>query len=257
MANNRAMVAIAKAMNFYNKSFANEFNVFADWLYFTDINSKENKYFEESGNYPMVKSNYTFELDNSEKTLMVQSKPTSINYLTYTDYTQGFADTVVAILSNSDVYGSIENNNVLDIDFTIANSSFAGANQINDIYYYKISGDSPEFIQASYIINNELASNVGQRSDIDFAYPQPFNYETNDILNFPTYPDLSNTAELNIYSPDMNLVYTGTVTISSNDNIVVKWDGKDNRGNNLASGVYVYVTRANNKIKKGKFVILN
>jgi flagellar hook assembly protein FlgD len=55
----------------------------------------------------------------------------------------------------------------------------------------------------------------------------------------------------------MNLVYSGKSSIVTNDYITVKWDGRNNNGNKVASGVYVYVTKANGKIKKGKFVIFN
>ncbi len=253
----RAIIAIANAMEDYGKSFGNEFNVFADWMYFTNDNTKAGQYFEEAVNYPSVKSTYTLELEESEKTITIQSEPTSINYLTFTDYSQGFADTIVAVLSNSDVYGSLSNNNELDVQFSISNGPFEGAKSINDTYYSKLASGSIEFIQSSYIINNELSWNEIPRKEIDFAYPQPYSYETNSVINIPTHPDLTETAELRIYSSDMNLVYSGNEKIFSNGNIVVKWNGFDDQGDQLASGIYVYVTRANGKIKKGKFVILN
>jgi hypothetical protein len=254
---NRAIIAVAKAMRDFNKSFAQEFNTFGDWLYFTNKNSKQGEFFTEAENYPLVKSNYTLELEETEKKITFQSKPTSINYFTFLDFSQGFTDTIVAVLSNSDVYGSTSEGNDLQIEFSLGNKVFSKANSINDYYYSSIQGESVEFIQESYIINNSLSSSGTKRDDIDFVYPQPFKYNTDDWLNIPTYPDLSNRAELNIYSPDMNLVFSDKIQIIMSDNIVVKWDGKDNYGNKLASGVYIYVTKANGKIKKGKFVIFN
>lgn len=254
---NRAIIAVAKAMRDFNKSFAQEFNTFGDWLYFTNKNSKKGEFFTEAENYPLVKSNYTLELEETEKKITFQSKPTSINYFIFLDFSQGFTDTIVAVLSNSDVYGSTGDGNDLQIEFSLGNKVFSKANSINDYYYSSIQGESVEFIQESYIINNSLSSSGTKRDDIDFVYPQPFKYDTDDWLNIPTYPDLSNRAELNIYSPDMNLVFSDKIQIIISDNIVVKWDGKDNYGNKLASGVYIYVTKANGKIKKGKFVIFN
>ncbi|MCB0751430.1 MAG: hypothetical protein KDC52_08155, partial [Ignavibacteriae bacterium] len=62
--------------------------------------------------------------------------------------------------------------------------------------------------------------------------------------------------ELNIYTSDMNQVYSSFKNIVGDQNIV-SWNGLDNDGNKVASGVYVYVTKSGSKITKGKFVILN
>ncbi len=257
LVNDRAIVALAKAMRDYDKSFVSEFNTFGDWLHFTDKNTKTGEFFEEANNYPAIKSNYTIELDENKKTITIQSEPTSINYFTYLDYSQGVTDTIIAVISNSDVYGAISEGNNAQIEFTFANNIFPKSNSINDSYYSLISGDKTEFIQESYIINNFLSYQNVNRGEIDFVFPQPFNFVQDQWLNIPTYPDLTNKADLNIYTPDMNLVYAGKNSIVTNDYITVKWDGRDNNGNRVSSGVYIYVTKANGKIKKGKFVIFN
>ena len=38
---------------------------------------------------------------------------------------------------------------------------------------------------------------------------------------------------------------------------VVRWNGLDNHNNKLSSGVYIYVTKSGDEIKKGKLVIFN
>jgi hypothetical protein len=253
----RAIIAVAKAMRDYDKSFANEFNTFGDWLHFTDMNTKTGEFFEEASNYPQVRSNYTIELNNDPMTMTFQSEPTSINFFKFLDYSQGFTDTIVAVISNSDIYGSTSEGNNAIVEFTFGNNIFPKSNSINDFYYSSIEGDKTEFIQESYIINNLLSYQNINRGEIDFVFPQPFNFAVDQWINIPTYPDLTNRADLNIYSSDMNLVYSGTEAIVTNDYITVKWDGRDNSGNKVASGVYVYVTKANGKIKKGKFVIFN
>ena len=254
--NDRAVVGLAKAITAETDlTFGQLFNEFGDWLYFTDSRAKPGEFFEESQNYPLVRSSYTLQLNNNESLTFV-SQPTSINYLTFFDYSSGFADTIVAVLSNSDVVGSTTNN-TLNVDFTISNDDFENAVSIGDLFYAKIESDGIEQIQGSYIVNNELSDQEFTREEISFAYPQPFNHGRDGVLNIPTYPDPSNTADLNIYSSDMNLVYSGSERILTNQNIVVKWNGLDKKGNILASGVYVYVTKADGKIKKGKIVILN
>lgn len=256
MVNNRAMVALAKAMNDFGESFHNELNVFGDWLNFTGENRILGEYFEEAENYPAIRSTYSIDLTENQKTISIETEPTSINYLTFYHDDFGITDTVVAVISNSDVYGSLSSNNNVQVEFTLGSGSFDGGISINDKYFSKISAEAIEYIKASYIINNELNFEETVEETVDYPYPQPFNYENNTVLFIPTYSDITNKSELNIYSSDMNLVYSSEENINTNVNMI-GWDAKDENGNKLPSGVYVYVTKADGKIKKGKFVVLN
>lgn len=252
---NRAIVAVAKAMNEFGYSFAKEFNTFGAWMYFTKGRSKPGQFFEEAKFYPIIKPTLTANLTSSEKTVVFNSNPTSINYLVFNDVANG--DSLVCVLSNFDVNGSSSNNANFEVQYTISNTLSSGFKPINNYYLSKIEGNSVNFIYESHILNNMILNDSTTIIDIDYAYPQPFNYFDNSFLNIPTYYDPSNKAEVKIYSSDFDLVYSSVDDIFSIDNYVIKWNGLDNNGNKLASGVYIYLTKADNKIKKGKFVILN
>jgi hypothetical protein len=57
----------------------------------------------------------------------------------------------------------------------------------------------------------------------------------------------------------MKLVYSSTVSLIKLDNVkpVIMWSGKDNNNQKLSSGVYIYVLKSGNTVKKGKIVIFN
>ena len=55
----------------------------------------------------------------------------------------------------------------------------------------------------------------------------------------------------------MNLVYNGTLPIYNSEKIVVRWNGKNNSGNKVGSGIYLYITDSEGKITKGKLAIIN
>jgi len=255
--NYRAIVAIANSVQEFGHSFSKTFNEFGDWLYFTNNNAVDGMYFEEAASYPSIRSTYTIELNSSESSLNIQAEPTSLNYLQYSDNTGGDANLVMAVISNSGINASTIIENPVDINVSLANFGFDDSKSINDTYYSKITTESNGLVNDSYIINNIVYSEDLNPVTIDFVYPQPFRYDIYSIVNIPTYADVTNTAELKIYSSDMDLIYSGKKTIFANDNIVVGWDGLDNSGRKLASGVYIYITQANNKIKKGKLVIFN
>ncbi|MBK8945211.1 MAG: hypothetical protein IPM32_08060 [Ignavibacteriae bacterium] len=255
--NQRAIIALQNSISQFGYSYADLFNEFGIWLFFTNYRTKENKYFSEAEFYPLIKKTSEMELNPTQMPFMLSCEPTSLNYLLVKDNSQGLPDSIFAIFSSSDVNGTLTTGNNIDIDFRIDVNSFNGSFQVGENYFAKIDGNNSNYIGHSYIINRELASNYMERTNVDFVFPQPFNYDEFSNLCFPTYTDESGEAELYIYSTDMNLVFNNSSPISLSGKMIVTWNGLDKNMNKLASGVYIYVTKANGKIKKGKFVILN
>ncbi|MBI1931974.1 MAG: hypothetical protein HYS24_05495 [Ignavibacteriales bacterium] len=253
----RAIIALQNSVSQYGYSFADLFNEFGIWLYFTGYRAKENNYFSEASFYPLVTRTVEMELDPAKMPMMISCEPTSLNYLLIKDFSHGLPDSIFAVFSNSDVNGTLTSGNNINIDFTLATSSFFGSFAVSENYFAKMEGVNNSYIGHSYIINNELASNYIERSVIDFVYPQPFKYDNYESICFPTYADESGNSKLYIFSSDMNLLYSKSLQISVSGKMIVTWNGLDNNNKKLASGVYIYVTEANGKIKKGKFVILN
>ncbi|PID62531.1 MAG: hypothetical protein CR986_01220 [Ignavibacteriae bacterium] len=255
----RAIIAIAKALSFYGYSFGNLFSEFAVWLYFTNHRAIENKYFEEAKFYPLVKPTNKYNLNKNIMPITCLTKPVSMNYLLFTNSHTDYNDSITAIFTNTDVEGSITNSTGINISFNLAEKSINGGVKINKElnYYVKLTADKKKYISDSYIINNKLAAEFVPQAKIDFVYPQPFNYTDYENLHFPTNNDQSGVAELYIYSINMELVFYEKLQIPNSGNTVVTWNALDNNNNKLAGGVYIYVTKTSNNIKKGKFVILN
>ncbi len=259
MIDNRAIVAIAKAIQEKGYSFKQEFNTFGIWVYFTNYRSKAGQYFDEAVNYPLVQPTTTIEFVPPQKEVMINSEPVSNNYIVFPDFSNGFNDTLVAIISNTDIEGGLDpQNNSLNFDYILASEHLEGGKKINEFYFSKIIADNTEKLFESNIFNNEPAGGTLGRKEIDYAFPQPFVYgSTVSYLHLPTVANESGLAEFNIYTTSMDLVYSGREKIFATDKITVIWNGRDFNGNKLPTGIYLFVTKSGDTIKKGKILIQN
>ena len=83
-------------------------------------------------------------------------------------------------------------------------------------------------------------------------YPSPFNPET--TLKFAVPENVQVT--LNIYDITVKLVRNLVNETKRRGFHNVKWDGKDNSGNKVSSGVYIYKLRAGSFVDSKKMTLL-
>jgi membrane-bound inhibitor of C-type lysozyme len=55
----------------------------------------------------------------------------------------------------------------------------------------------------------------------------------------------------------MELIFNDELPIINGEKVVVRWDGKDNSGNKVGSGIYIFFTESDDEIVKGKLAIIN
>ena len=96
-----------------------------------------------------------------------------------------------------------------------------------------------------------------EREQLDYAFPQPYRYSTDDFMYIPTRNNELGFADLNVYTSSMDLVYERRKNIIAADKIVVQWDARDSNGDKLPTGVYIYATSSDDSIVKGKLIIYN
>ena len=86
-------------------------------------------------------------------------------------------------------------------------------------------------------------------------YPNPFNPTT--IIAFTIPYDLTNSlTELKIYDLQGRLIKTLVKEVLPAGNYLSKWDGKNENGNQVASGVYIYNLKVAYRHKSGKMTFL-
>ncbi|MBN2571396.1 MAG: hypothetical protein JXA68_04655 [Ignavibacteriales bacterium] len=245
--NYRAIEAIALAISARGSSLRYELNLFGGWVYFTNTRAQAGKYFYEAKDYPLVTPTTTIDYLPPQKTVNISSQPISNNFILFRI---GTSDTLMAVLANSDIQNGIRHpNSRLSFDYSLH----------YDSYYYGIFSSTNNYVLSELkIFNDEILSYPAYDSKVvDYAFPQPFIYEKNSFLFLPAPDNLSNFADVNVYDIGMNLIYSSELPIIQGEKLTVQWNGKDEQGNKLSSGIYIYIVKTKENQTKGKIVIFN
>ncbi len=114
-------------------------------------------------------------------------------------------------------------------------------------------GNGPSLITS--VDDDQYGSIIPQSEILIANYPNPFNPST--LIAFTIPYDLTNqNTELKIYDVQGSLVATLVNEQLAAGNYVVKWEGKNQNNQNVASGVYIYNLKVGEKIKSGKMNLL-
>jgi hypothetical protein len=119
---------------------------------------------------------------------------------------------------------------------------------------------NPVLWSVSEILNNFVLRQGGNitppvESDEVFAYPNPFYYNKTYnsvfiVLGEGGEPEY----DFNVYTSGMELVYSKNLKAN---NRTLRWDIKNDVGEKLSSGVYIFAVRGGDKTYLGKLVIFN
>jgi hypothetical protein len=257
--NGRAVEAISIALFENGSSWAEAWNEFGVWCWFTGGRNSIIPYFEEADNYPRIRPLATYQFQSGTREYMFNTDPISNNYILFEIDSESINDSLISIITNADINSAIASPyTTTDINYTLSTNSSEGSKIVNE-YYSNISAPNTELFFEGNIFGNVA---VDQGSDItreveEYTFPQPFIYSQHSSLFIPAEPNRLQFADLNIYTVSMDLVYSGREPILLGNKIVVRWNVIDDDGNKLPTGVYIYVTKSDGEIRKGKFVIYN
>ncbi len=254
----KTLEALNAALSEVGSSLKQIYSDLAIWCWFTGDRAIVGKYFTEGRNYPEVKPLHCYEFISPKKTYMLNTRPITNNYIVFDLVNTGVSDSLVAILTNADVATAVSTPDAYQkLDYSIMDTCEIGAKKIVDNYYSKLSVNNISFYNEDYILNDAVIRGTPVNVEVDYAYPQPFKYGRNLTLNIPTKKNQLEYARLNVYSMSMDLVYSKSLKIISGEKIIVQWDGRKENGEKLPTGVYIYVTDSDGKLKTGKIVIYN
>jgi flagellar hook assembly protein FlgD len=138
----------------------------------------------------------------------------------------------------------------------------------NISYWYKLidvdfSGveteHGPILGMISYIADNVLKVDVDvipQQFMLHDNFPNPFNNNTSIDIDIPANTFTSEIISINVYNllgKNVSELYKGPL---SPGKYRLHWDGKNNSGNDMASGLYILSFQSNSYISSKKMILL-
>ena len=93
---------------------------------------------------------------------------------------------------------------------------------------------------------------LAEKFELHGNYPNPFNPITN--IKFST--EMLSDVKVTIYSLTGRQVAVLYDAVMNAGTYNMRWFGKDGNGNKVPSGVYFYEVKSNNRVKRGKMLLL-
>ena len=223
----------------YNSSFKSAFAEWTVWNYFTGARSDSVDYYPEGALYPEIVST-TIDFAPPSQSLGGNLSALSSAYYNI----NSGAETLPFLVSN------------INLDSAIARylSTFP--------YSYSLVEGLNSNLSSNLIVSDP--SNwyskilLGGNTILD-PFPDPFRANGSNVISIPVDGAASATGTLCIFSSDMKLVYSGTLSSKLSTLFggqVFQWNGEKNNEEMAASGIYIYFIQTQGQFIKGKFALL-
>lgn len=249
MKTKRPVSASQSALNAFSTSVEREFNEFSIWNFYTGQFADSARYFPDAKLFPPLGISGTTTLVSNEDVFDQSAKPFTAHYFSVrTGY-----DSVFVSVTNTD-YDEANSDMFTPYPFQlhVAPFQFDGSAKVFGDVYVKLAVSDP----THWKYNSFIRTGIVPQPPV-LAFPNPFNPHASSLfLSIEGFiPDKSTT--LSIFSPSMDLIYSKPVALTFfSGTQYAQWNGRDEKGNIVPSGVYLYVLSRGDQSIKGKFAVI-
>jgi hypothetical protein len=178
---------------------------------------------------------HSWHYDSQAPDLTVNSARSSGGLLRL-DLTVGAGAAKVEAVVNDQLLDQIAIGDFTDIEFDISHLQ-AGTYDLTITVYDRFLNENSRTITINYTSVHGAEQHLPESAMLHQNYPNPFNQETQIAFEL----DRVCTIDLRIYNVRGNLIRILAASESYEPGFnVVKWDGKDNMGQDVPSGIYLY-----------------
>jgi len=258
--NTSAMDAIGQGLNEIGENYEEQFAEFAVWNYFTGDRADPVLYYDEGAAYPQVP--YEIELD-MDKQVAVSDSNKTLTYKYYKFSVQFDGNYEISIDAESPQH------------WKFASIATLSGNSNSQYQIFAPSGGHGlGFLEAGSELIIVASNNMQSSAAIRDRPSLQFRFEIAQVEKLEAYPNpyvisLHEQITFRFTSNDPALA----INIMSSEGIVVKdvrlsdgldeftpdsytWDGLDNSGNPVSSGIYIILLNKGGKIQKQKFALI-
>lgn len=235
--------ALNQALIQENSNLRIAFVEFAEWNYYTKERTKQNLYYKEAYNYPLIKTKTNIEILESGRNIL--------------DSLQNFS-TIYQPIKYKDASSTIIINNINYDECLLANIKYFPFNlQLNTTLG---SADKPILpgvfarLKVNDIENWSFKGIDLVRYGEIFAYPNPFIIGEGGKIKI-AIPEQLLSASLFIYNNDMSLIYQHSYQVTP-DTEYIEWDARDENGVYVTTGIYFFVLNTEKQNYLGKIAII-
>jgi len=258
----RALEAIDRSLIEKQSSFLEAYKEFGLWTFYTNYRAVPGLFFDEAANYPPIKPFMTVNYSGYATPVQLNNTVTATSYLKIVNSLNSKNDTLYFVLSNFELESGINDlNKTLSASLALSTNKQEGFAQLTDGYYYLFSADNPYLWKNSSIINNIVIPDTIISYAVTTApYPSPYRYGKSNLLKIPFVGNFNEEVTLKVFSISMDMVYDKAIILYRDPlkgEAVVEWNGLNNKNEKLASGVYVYFIKSQERTALGKLVIVN
>lgn len=221
------------------------------WNAFTGPRADTASYYPEGHRYPAMEKQWV-EMGGSSRSIEGSLRALGSQY----HAVRATSDTLVLITANIDL-AAAESGVSNPFPFTYQLST----GRPDESYRQTAAGISYRFSAAdpsAWYTWDVVRNSVGvAAAEEGAAFPNPFRAGRGRTMAFAVGSDAASGAALTVFTPGLTRVYgTSGVPVQEFGRLVFRWDGRTERGEAAASGVYFFLLEAAGRTVRGKFVLL-
>ena len=236
-----------------SSNLKDDFCEFSKWMYYTGIYSNDNNYFPSAKQLPEITFTNDIIFDKDKLVITADLIPFTFSptRILVQNNNKSTNDTIIVILTNTDIDNARNGQSLKKIaTYTLLTIPSQVSQPLEKLSLYYT--DESDAVYCNTILEFEGEKGIRYTD----AYPNPYRLNINESLHLPA-PEKSavyDNINIEIYTPEMKVIYTGSKEVSvHNGQLVLNLQSSEL--SNFGDGIYLFKVFNDDDSKIGKFMV--